>query len=72
MKSTNLTDELAQKVPLLETEMRRLRRLIDEVKSTLDELRRDRDQKLAEQPGSMPSGIDRRDWWFCGRASARG
>ena len=61
MEPTRVTDELALKIPLLETEVRGLRQLLDEVKSNLDELRRERLAERAEQRA-----------WFCGRASTTG
>jgi hypothetical protein len=80
MDLANVTDDgLALSIPALEMEIRRLRQLLSEAKSTGDELLqemnelcRDRDhwQGLAERAGAMPSIVERA--WFCGRASSRG
>jgi hypothetical protein len=65
-----MTDELALKLPMLESEVRGLHQLLTEVRANRDELRRDRDrwQRLAERAGPMPSRAEQRAW-FCGRAS---
>jgi hypothetical protein len=65
-----MNDELAQKLPMLESEVRGLRQLLTEVRANRDELRRDRDrwQRLAERAGPIPSRAEQRAW-FCGRAS---
>jgi phage shock protein A len=72
-----VTDDLTQKLPILEAEVLGLRQLLaevnanrDELRQEMDDLRRDRDhwQKLAEQAGPMLSAAGPRTW-FCGRAS---
>lgn len=69
-KSTRGIDELVLKLPILEADVKGLRQLLAEVKSNLDELRRDRDH-LQRRAGPMPSRVEQPDW-FCGRASAGG
>lgn len=72
MESTGeTTDESAANLPMLESEVRRLRELLAQVKSNaerlrqeVDELLRDRDewQRLAER------AVPEHRAWFCGRA----
>jgi hypothetical protein len=57
--------ELAMNLPMLESEVRVLRQLLSEVKSNLEELRRDRH---AERAAAIRAGAEQRAW-FCGRAS---
>lgn len=76
METKSISDELALKLPILEAEVKALRQLLAEVKSDLDELRRDRDDernhRLAERAGPIPVGDGGQRAWFTGRASARG
>jgi hypothetical protein len=67
-----MADELALKLPMLESELRRLHQILNEVQANQDELRRDRDhwQRLAERAGPMPSKGEQQRAWFCGRASS--
>jgi hypothetical protein len=73
-------DEYALKLSMLEAEALGLRKNLaevkanrDELRTEVDDLRRDRDhwRKLAESNEPKPSGAGSKTW-FCGRASAAG
>ena len=66
MKSASVTDELAARILELERELGRLHQLFADVKSNLDELRREREH-TGKRAGPMPAEAR---VWFCGQASA--
>jgi hypothetical protein len=70
----DLTNELALKLTILETELRGLRQVLAEVKANLNEPQQEMDEfsrnrRLAERKEPTPIGV-KRPAWFCGRAVA--